>query len=202
MATPQSLRVVPGDGPDFPADAVEIGRIVGAWEIKGAFKVQAHSSDPQALFSSKRWFLQAPDVPAGALRRIKPPLMLRITQVREQGAMVVASAHEVADRDAAEALTGSRVFIARSSFPTAGEDEYYWVDLIGLSVVNRDAVALGTVIDLIDTGTHSVLRLRRPDAADDASPDETERLIPFVASYIDTVDLEAKLIKVDWGIDY
>ena len=202
MATPESLRVVPGDGPDFPADAVEIGRIVGAWGIKGAFKVQAHSSDPQALFSSKRWFLQAPDVPAGARRRIKPPAVLRITHAREQAALVVASAQEVADRDAAEALTGSHVFIARSSFPTAGEDEYYWVDLIGLSVVNRDAVALGTVIDLIDTGMHSVLRLRRPDAADDASPDEAERLIPFVASYIDTVDLEAKLIKVDWSIDY
>jgi len=202
MATPPSLRAVQGDGPDFPADAVEIGRIVGAWGIKGAFKVQAHSSDPQALFSSKRWFLQAPDAPAGGPRRIKPPAMLRITQAREQAAMVVASAQEVADRDAAEALTGSRVFIARSSFPTAGEDEYYWVDLIGLSVVNRDAVALGTVIDLIDTGMHSVLRLRRPDAADAASPDEAERLIPFVASYIDTVDLEAKLIKVDWGIDY
>jgi 16S rRNA processing protein RimM len=202
MATPPSLRTVPGDGPDFPADAVEIGRIVGAWGIKGAFKVQAHSTDPQALFSSKRWFLQASDVPGGGPRRATPPAMLRITQAREQAAMVVASAQEILDRVAAEALTGSRVFIARSSFPTAGEDEYYWVDLIGLAVVNRDGLVLGTVTDLIDTGVHSVLRVRRPDVADGASPDEAERLIPFVASYIDTVDLAAKLIHADWGLDY
>jgi len=202
MATPLSLGAVPGDGPDFPADAVEVGRIVGAWGIKGAFKVQAHSTDPQALFSSKRWFVRAPDMPGGGPRRASPPAILRITQAREQAAMVVASAQEVSDRDAAEALTGSRVFIARSSFPTAGEDEYYWVDLIGLGVVNRDGVPLGTVVDLIDTGMHSVLRLRRPDAARDASSDEAERLIPFVAAYIDDVDLQARLIKVDWGVDY
>jgi 16S rRNA processing protein RimM len=202
MATTPSLRTVPGDGPEFPADAVEIGRIVGAWGIKGAFKVQAHATDPQALFSSKRWFLRASDARGGGPRRATPPAMLRITQAREQAAMVVASAQEVLDRDAAEALTGSRVFIARSSFPTAGEDEYYWVDLIGMAVVNRDGLVLGTVVDLIDTGMHSVLRVRRPDAPDAASPDEAERLIPFVAVYIDKVDLEARLIKVDWGIDY
>jgi 16S rRNA processing protein RimM len=74
--------------------------------------------------------------------------------------------------------------------------------LIGLGVVNRDGVVLGQVVDLIDTGVHGVLRLRRPDAAPDASPDEAERLIPFVAAYIDSVDLKAKLIHVDWGIDF
>jgi 16S rRNA processing protein RimM len=202
MATPTSLAAVSGDGPEFPADAIEVGRIIGAWGVKGAFKVQAHASDPQALFSSKRWFLRAPDRTGAGPRRPVPPALLRITQAREQAALVVASAQEVLDRDAAEALTGARVFISRSSFPTAGDSEYYWVDLIGLAVVNRDGVALGEVTDLIDTGVHSVLRLRRPDASADAPPDQAERLIPFVASYIDTVDLEAKLIRVDWGLDF
>ena len=49
----------------------------------------------------------------------------------------------VPDRNAAEALRGARVFVPRSSFPSVGEDEYYWVDLIGLAVVNREGVALG-----------------------------------------------------------
>jgi 16S rRNA processing protein RimM len=187
------------EDPALPADAIEVGWIVGAWGAKGSFKVRPHANDPQALFSSRRWFLlKAP----GPTRAPALPPLLRITQAREHGGWVVAMAQEVADRTAAEALHGARVFVSRASFPTAGEDEYYWVDLIGLSVVNRDGVLLGRVTDLIDTGAHSVLRVRPPDAAADAAPDLAERLIPFVAAYIDAVDLTAKQIRVDWGLDY
>ena len=197
MATPPSLSAAPGDTPGFPADAVEVGRVVGAWGVKGAFKVQAYASDPQALYSSRRWFLQAP---AGS-RRVVPPL-LRVTQAREQAGAVVATAQEVADRDGAAALTGARVFVSRASFPSAADNEYYWVDLIGLAVTNRDGARLGEVTSLIDAGVHSVLRVRRPDAPSDASPDEAERLIPFVAAYVDSVDLAQRQIRVDWGLDY
>ena len=200
MATPALPVATPGDEPAFPADAIEVGRVVGAWGIKGAIKVLAHASDPQALFSSKRWFLRPSESPGP--RRPAPPALLRVIEAREQAGVVVASVQGVQDRDAAEALTGARVFISRASFPTAGDSEYYWVDLIGLGVVNREGVMLGQVLDLIDTGVHGVLRMRRPNAAAGASPDEAERLIPFVASYIDKVDLEARLIHVDWGLDF
>jgi 16S rRNA processing protein RimM len=173
---------------DFPADAVEVGRVIGAWGIKGWFKVLPFAADPQALFSTKRWYLRPPEGPG-----LAPPPLLRVTHSREHGGMVVAGAQEVADRQAAEALKGARVFVARSSFPTAGSDEYYWVDLIGCAVVNREGVALGSVVDLIDTGAHSVLRVGQG---------EDERLIPFVAAYIDDVDLAGRRISVDWGLDF
>ncbi len=200
MATLPSLSAVPSDAPDMPADAIEVGVVVGPWGIKGAFKVHAHATDPQALFSSRRWFLQPPA--SQGPRRPALPLLLRVTQAREQGGVVVATAQEVADRAAAESLHGARVFVARSSFPTAGDDEYYWVDLIGLSVLNREGVTLGTVVDLIDTGAHSVLRVCRPNVAPDSTAELAERLIPFVAAYIDSVDPAARLIRVDWGLDY
>lgn len=173
---------------DFPADAVEVGRVIGAWGIKGWFKVLPFAADPQALFSTKRWYLRPPEGPG-----LAPPPLLRVTHSREHGGMVVAGAQEVADRRAAEALKGARVFVARSSFPTAGSDEYYWVDLIGCAVVNREGVALGSVVDLIDTGAHSVLRVGQG---------EDERLIPFVAAYVDDVDLAGRRISVDWGLDF
>jgi 16S rRNA processing protein RimM len=173
---------------DFPADAVEVGRIVGAWGVKGWFKVQPFAADPQALFSSKRWYLRPPEGPG-----VAPPPLLKIIQSRGHGGLVVAVAQEVPDRNAAEALKGARVFVGRASFPTAGTDEYYWVDLIGCEVVNRQGLALGRVEDLLDTGAHSVLRLLQAD---------TERLIPFVSAYIDSVDLGARRIVVDWGADY
>jgi 16S rRNA processing protein RimM len=161
---------------------------VGAWGVKGWFKVQPFADDPQALFSSKRWYLRAAD---GA--GVAPPPLLRVTQSREHSGAVVAAAQDVPDRNAAEALKGARVFIARSSFPTAGEGEFYWVDLIGCAVVNREGAALGSVADLMDTGTHSVLRV---------TLGEEERLIPFVAAYIDHVDLPARRIAVDWALDW
>lgn len=201
MATLPSLSAAPSDAPDLPADAIEVGVIVGPWGVKGAFKVHAHATDPQALFSSRRWFLREPANLGAGPRRAPPPL-LRVAQVREQGSVVVATAQEVPDRAAAEALNGARVFVSRASFPTAADGEYYWVDLIGLTVRNRQGEALGEVVGLIDTGVHSVLRVRRPDAPQEAASEVAERLIPFVGAYIDHVDLQGKRIDVDWGLDY
>lgn len=191
------------DTPAWPDDAVEVGCIVDAWGIQGGIKVKPFSSDPQALFSSRRWFLKPPVGPAPkGTAAANLPRLLKVTQAREQGALVVARVQDVADRNAAEALRGARIFISRQSFPTAKDGEYYWVDLIGLAVVNREGTPLGTVIDLLDTGVHCVLRLQRPDAPVDAKPDEAERLIPFVDAYVDQVDMAARRITVDWGLDY
>jgi 16S rRNA processing protein RimM len=183
-----------GSDAGFPADAVEVGRVVGAWGVKGGFKVQPFATEPQALFSTKRWYLRAPEDSG-----VAPPALLRVTQSREHGGVVVATAQEVPDRDTAQALRGARVFVARSSFPTAGTDEFYWVDLLGCTVVNRDGVELGAVSDLIDTGVHSVLRV---DEGRSQGQGGRERLIPFVAAYIDSVDLQARRIGVDWGLDF
>lgn len=194
-----------GADPAWPADAIEVGRIVDAWGLKGWVKVQPFAADPQALFSSRRWFLlpsekagPRPVVAAGATL----PTLLRITQVKDHGEVVVALAQEVPDRDAAEALRGARVFIGRGSFPTPDPDEFYWVDLIGLAVVNREGQALGTVAGLLDTGPHSVLRVTPAAPAGGDGADEAERLIPFVGAYVDDVSLERRVITVDWGLDY
>ena len=185
--------------PGWPDDAVEVGRIVDAWGLKGWVKVQPFAADPQALFSSRRWFLKPSEKTPVARPGLVPPL-LRITQVKDHGDVVVAQAQEVPDRTAAEALRGARVFIGRSNFPSAGADEYYWVDLIGLAVVNRQGEQLGNVVGLIDTGPHSVLRIV-PEGLASTGPD-AERLIPFVAAYVDDVSLEQRLITVDWGLDF
>ena len=176
---------------ELPADAVEVARIADAWGIKGWFKVLPHSAQPEALFSSKRWFLQPPGAQArGAFR-------LPIREAKEHSDCVVASSEEVPDRNAAEALRGARVFVSRSSFPTAGDDEYYWVDLIGLAVTNREGVALGKVRDLLANGPQTTLVL---EALEGGKP--VERMIPFVSAFVDEVDLPGRLIKVDWQPDY
>ena len=183
-----------------PDDAVEVGRIIGAWGVKGWFKVQAFATEPQALFSSRRWFLRPPEEPrvARPVGNAAYPPYLKIAESREHGEWVVARTVDVVDRSGAEALRGARVFVPRASFPTAGADEFYWVDLMGLAVVNRLDEPLGSVVGLIDTGAHSVLRMLPEGAQGEAA----ERLIPFVAQYIDEVSLEQRRIRVDWGLDF
>ena len=207
------------DGVVWPEDAVEVGRIVDAWGVKGGIKVMPFSSDPQALFCTKKWFLRPPEQAAGALSRpsaktgapsvAKPaaaaparltaPRFLQMTTVREQGDVIVGTAEGLEDRNDAEALKGARVFVSRSAFPTPEPDEYYWIDLIGLNVVNRQGEFLGQVADLMATGPHSVLRCVVPAAE---GQDAVERLIPFVSAYIDSVSLADKRIVADWGLDY
>jgi 16S rRNA processing protein RimM len=181
------------DEPAKPEDAVEVGRILGAWGVQGGIKVKPFSSDPQALFSSKRWFIEPADAKPGH----QVPPVLRVVRAREQNDAVVATVQEISDRDTAQALAGARVFVARSSFPTPDSaDEFYWVDLIGLAVANRDAQVLGTVVGLIETGPHCVLRIQPADAAAD------EVLIPFVGAYVDRVDLPGRTVHVDWQADF
>lgn len=198
---------------------------MGAWGVKGWIKVQPFSLDPQALFSTKRWFLRAPpEASAVTVAALAAHPVLKVIQAKEHGDGVVACAQDVEGRAAAEALRGTRVFVSRASFPTATEGEYYWVDLIGLTVVNRQGTVLGKVVGLIETGAHDVLRIQ-PPGGQPASPAQgatavpakagrpgkpakagtapsTECLIPFVAAYVDGVDTAQRLITVDWGLDY
>ncbi|MBE7370067.1 ribosome maturation factor RimM [Ramlibacter pallidus] len=179
---------------DLPADAVEVGRILDAWGVKGWLKVLPHSADPQALFSSKRWFLQPTERGVAAF---SGTVLLRVREAKEHSDSVVARADGVEDRGTAEMLRGARVFVPRSSFPTADKDEYYWVDLLGLDVVNREGVHLGVVRDLLSTGPQTVLVV---EYQEDGKP--LERMLPFVSAYVDGVDLEARRITVDWQPDY
>lgn len=183
----------------LPADAIEVGRITDAWGIKGWFKVQPYSNAPEALFSSRRWYLQ----PAGqGPKTFESTRRLRISDVKEHSDSVVATADGIPDRDTAEALRGARVFVPRSSFPSAGKDEYYWVDLIGLAVVNRSGTVLGEVKELLSTGPQTVLVISFQQADDAGISKTSERMIPFVAAFVDDVDLAARRITVDWQPDY
>jgi len=191
--------------PAWPDDAVEVGRVLDAWGIKGWVKVQSYSGDAQALFSSRRWFLKPSEEGAAArlaAAKARPlPPVLKILAVRDHGEGIVANAEGVADRNGAEALRGARIFVSRAQFPKADPDEFYWVDLIGLTVVNRQGETLGEVVGLMDTGPHSVLRIVPPGLTPPVKPDQ-ERLVPFVSAFVDDVSLDQRRITVDWGLDY
>ena len=120
-------------------------------------------------------------------------------QVRAQGEDVVARLMGIEGRDAAENLRGATVQIRRAHFPPLGEEEFYWVDLIGHSVINLAGEPLGEVVGLIDNGAHPILRVQPPTLSDKAAP---EMLIPFVDQFVNKVDQLNRQMTVDWEKDY
>ena len=187
----------------LPEDAIEVGRILDAWGVKGWVKVLPHSAEPEALFAAKDWFLQAPEA------RFRPgfsafssTVSISLQECKVHSDTVVAKIAGLEDRSAAEALREARIFLPRSSFPSASKDEYYWVDLIGLDVINREGLNMGTVRDLMTTGPQAVLCVEYQALAENGTPCAAERMIPFVAAYVDAVDVAGKRITVDWQPDY
>ncbi len=180
------------DAATLPADAIEVGRIQDAWGVKGWMKVHAFNNNPQAFFSSKRWYLQVPEARPGIrtlFDAFTGTVLFKVALAKEHSSGIVVSSFDVQDRSTAESLKGARIFIARSSFPTPATDEFYWVDLLGHRVINREGVELGIVNDLHDTGPGTVLVLGKI-------------MIPFVSAYIDSVDHASKTIRVDWQENY
>lgn len=191
---------------ELPQDAIELGGIAAPWGIKGWFKVHAHSASPEALFHARDWYLLPSSKPprkvagkAAAESLFAGCVRVRIREIKTHGDGIVAHIQGVDDRNITEALQGSRIFIPRSKFPPPKKGEFYWVDLLGMAVVNRQGEELGQVADLLSTGPQTVLVIRH-EAAGASAPQE--RLIPFVDAYIDAVDQPERRIRVDWLPEY
>ena len=194
------MPVVSGLKPaPLPADAVEVGRVQEAWGIKGWVRLHPHSSSADVLLGTRHWYLAPPEGRyARGFEAFTGTVAITAQEVKPHADGMVAQFEAVPDRNAAEALKGVRIFVSRADFPaTTGDDEYYWVDLIGLRVINREGLELGVVRDLLPTGPHAVLCLEYTEG--DAV---RERMIPFVSAYIDRVDKAAGTIAADWQPDY
>ncbi|WP_296947033.1 ribosome maturation factor RimM [uncultured Massilia sp.] len=179
------------DPATIPADLVQVGYVSGAYGLRGGVRVTPFSVDADALLNVKTWWLDKP-----ALRPVQ------VRSAKFHSGDVTATLLDLSDRDAAEALKGAKVQVSRADFPALPEDEYYWSDLIGLDAVNLEGEALGKVTDMMHNGAQSILRIT--PVPDPAVPDDkaTERLVPFVDQFVRTVDLQARLITLDWGLDY
>lgn len=176
-------------GTPIPDDLVLVGHVTGAYGIQGWVRIRPYSSDGDALLSAKTWWLDKPELHD-----------VEMLQSKLHNDEVVARLMGVSGREAAEALKGATVQIRRSHFPALDNDEFYWVDLIGLAVVNERGEHLGVVGDLMDNGAHPILRVEQPVA--EGQKPTPELLIPFVDQFVKTVDQAARLITVDWEADY
>jgi 16S rRNA processing protein RimM len=163
---------------------VTVGRIVGAWGVKGWVRVRSFTDPPDNIVGFSAW----------TLCRDGRRSQLRLEEGRLHGrGQIVAKLESIANRDAAAALAGSDVDVARSELGPCEDGEYYWADLEGLEVIAVGGQSFGRIDHLLRTGSNDVLVVRG----------ERERLIPFVdGDVVKTVDIDAGRIVVDWDPEF
>jgi 16S rRNA processing protein RimM len=173
-----------------------MGRVMAPYGVKGWVKVHTYTESKASLLDYAAWWIRPRAGSGGANCAASGEWReYRIEASREHGASLVAQLAGIRDREAAAALKGADVGVPRAALPAVKANEIYYSDLVGLAVVNRQGARLGVVSKVQDFGAHLVLCV-----ADEVTAQE--RMIPFVAVYVDSVDVAAGRIDVDWQLDY
>lgn len=194
---PQQALPASAPAPSVAPDDLEpVGRVADSYGVDGRLKIQPFGSiDDSVLLRCEQWWVSA--APAGAAPAASvggAPVPWRVERARVHGSLVLAKVAGIRDREAALRWRGAQVLVSRARFPAPLDDEYYWVDLVGCQVVNREGATLGQVAAVDDHGAHALLRIQPPQGR--------AFLMPFVEAYVDRVDLAARRIEVDWQPDY
>ena len=154
---------------------VELGRVVGAFGIKGWVRLRSYTDPPEGVLRYRSWLIGGRE--------------WRVVEGRGQGDTVVASLEGLQDRDAAAALRGATIEVPRSALPKPKRGEFYWADVLGSEVVSTAGAKLGTLQSVTSNGAQDVMVVAG----------EVERLIPFVVGpIVQHVDPVAKQIVDEW----
>ncbi len=160
-----------------------VGRISGLYGIHGWVRVYSYTAPREAILSYAPWYLQQEGQWSAR----------RLITGRLQGRGIVAVLEGIDNRDAAALWMGREIAIRHEQLPSLNEGEYYWADLVGLSVFTVQGINLGQVKHLLETGANDVLVVQG----------ERERLIPFLTGLVvKQVDLQQGVLTVDWDPDF
>ncbi len=175
---------------------VIMGRIVAPYGIFGWVKILPDTEAIDGLFDYDTWWVGKENVWQE----------VEIETAKVHNDVLVAKLVGVDDRDAALRHKGKQVAVPRDQLPEADDGEYYWSDLIGLNVKNKQDIDFGQIIDVFETGANDVLVVKENSDNDKGAAVSTskssERLIPFIADVVLEVDIAAKKMLVDWDAEF
>ncbi len=162
---------------------MDLGAVRGAYGVKGWVRIQPFDEQATVLGQVRRWWVKAGD-------RVSA---VDVTASRPHAGLLVAKWAQFDLPEPLDALKGATVAVPRSMFPPLPDGEYYWTDLIGARVVNREQQELGTLTALASNGAQDLMQV---------TGGQGTLLVPMVPAYVDEVDLTARVIRVDWQIDW
>lgn len=158
-----------------------VGQITGAHGVRGLVKVKPFTAAPEDLTA------YGPVSDETGARRLALQLL---SWAKDQW---IARVEGVADRDAADALRGLRLYVDRAALPEAEEDEFYHADLIGLAAVLADGSSFGTVRAVFDFGAGEFLEIARPGPG----PGGAAVMVPFTRAAVPVVDIAGRRVVID-----
>ncbi|MGE5160691.1 MAG: ribosome maturation factor RimM [Betaproteobacteria bacterium] len=170
-----------------PADLIELGAVRGAYGVRGWARIAPHAADGGVLEAVREWWIV----------RDGDRQCVTIEGCRRQGDAILAKWPGCESKEAADALKGAAVAVARGAFPPLPEGEHYLGDVLGSRVVNRAGEVLGEVTGLRASEAAGVRR-QWLEVADGGRT----HLIPLVEQYVDEVDATGRLVRVDWQRDW
>ena len=181
-----------------------LGRITGVYGVKGWVKVFSYTDPMESIVDYSPWYIRAEN------RKQAPWTKVKLKAGKRHAKTVVAKFEHCNDRDQAMAYIGTEIAIEQEQLEALRKnDEYYWRDLIGLRVINRQDIELGIVKSMLETGANDVLVVSQETIGEDESeldeskPKTIERLIPWsMHNTVIDVDLKQGVIEVDWDQDF
>jgi 16S rRNA processing protein RimM len=163
--------------PDF----ITVAKIGAPFGVRGWLKIQAFTEHTENVIDYQPWFVMSAD---------NQFTVLPIEKIDFQHGRLLAKIQGVETPEAARSYTGKLLSVPRDKLPTLSSGEFYWSDLEGLTVINRDGRVFGKVSYLLETGANDVLVVKG---------EKKQCAIPYLLErVIKRVDLAAKEIHVDW----
>ena len=156
-------------------ERVLLGRITGVHGLKGEVKIITYTGQPEDIAAY------------GALTGANGERHFHISAIRSvKGATVIAILDGISDRDEAEKLRGTDLYVSRTALPPPeDDDEYYHSDLIGLKAISPDGETIGKIIGVHNFGAGDLLEVR-------FEGEGQAQLIPFENAHVPRIDLDAR----------
>lgn len=169
-------------------ELIVLGKIFSVHGVRGEVKVYSFTEPLDNVLDYPRWTLTRD----GEVKQVE------VASGRVQGKFLVVKLKGVDDRDVARTYAGFEIRVPESELPELEEDEFYWHQLEGLSVINQDGQLLGKVDHLLETGANDVMVVKPCTG----SLDDRERLLPYTEQCVQAIDLDAGEMRVDWDADF
>ncbi len=162
---------------------VIVGKFAAPLGVRGWIKLQSFTHPTENLLDYPDWYVQH----QGQWQ------LLEITARKTHGNFLAVKIKGIDDRDEVHRFTNDLIGIEREQLPPPTSGEFYWHDLIGLTVENLDGEVLGKVTDVLSAGSNDVLQVETPTK---------KRLIPYTQHAIHKVEIKAGKLIVDWDADF
>ncbi|WP_020675373.1 ribosome maturation factor RimM [Geopsychrobacter electrodiphilus] len=158
---------------------IETGQIIGTHGLRGDLKVRPLSGDPGPLLQAEEFVLR---LPGGQLQKVTPQ-----RQALHKGIVLLRLSGFESLTDV-EGLKGCRILLDKTLFPVLENDEFYWHQIQGSLVVDRQLGDIGRLASMFTTAAHDTWVVEGSAG---------EIMIPVVAEFVVSIDTEKKVIQVD-----